>query len=464
MKIIRLSILLICSNIFAQDDLSLIFYYDQIISPVENANQKSPDMITDMDGVLHITWVEQIAGHKNIRYCKSEDGGATFTSPTQVNNHNNSIIAYNQAGPKIRIRGDELLIIYMDNRTGTTSPYLSRSLDGGDNWLQEIMVSDQPHLNLYPDIEIDSSGNIHVIYYNYNANYFIEDVRYTYAPPGTIDFVASISTGLVNDEAEPCDCCQPDLAISENDDLYIAYRNNINNIRDHYLVVKPVGDDFFSESIRISTYNDFIDFCPSSGPSIAFNGNTIAVSYMVYQNLSSYINYSSLDELSFNNEINVQISDAMQNYPQSILHNNFIHSSWVDFSNGSADIYYGLSEIGSGEIQNVQRVHQFEEDNGISQLDQKILWDNEFLYCLWSDQRDGHFQIYISKTSADAFVQGDVNQDGEIDVLDIIVTVNLIHQSDYNAIADLNGDGLLNVLDIIQLINLILFDSDPLVE
>ena len=459
MKRIYLSILFICFNVIAQDDLSLVFYFDQIVSPLENATQKSPDVIVDSDGVLHITWVEQISGHKNIKYCKSEDEGDTFSSPIQVNHHANSVIAYIQAGPKIRMRGEELIIIFMDNRTGTTSPYISRSLDGGNNWLQEFSVSDQPHLNLYPDIEIDSNGKIHVIYFNYNANYYIHDVRYTYALPGSFDFVPSISTGMVNDNAEPCDCCQPDLAISENDDLYIAYRNNISNIRDHYLVVKPIEDEIFSEPVRISTFNDFIDFCPSSGPSIAFNSNTIAVSYMVYQNLSTYVNYSSLDELSFNHEINVNNTDAMQNYSQVFIHDTFIHSSWVDYSEGSADIYYGVSEIGFDEIQNVHRVNLLDENYGISQLDQKILWANESLYCFWSDQRDGHFQIYFSKTSADAFIIGDVNQDGEIDVLDIIVTVNLIHLNDYNAIGDINGDGLLNVLDIIQIINLILSDS-----
>ena len=52
---------------------------------------------------------------------------------------------------------------------------------------------------------------------------------------------------------------------------------------------------------------------------------------------------------------------------------------------------------------------------------------------------------------------GDVNNDGIINVLDIILTVNIIlGTADYNQSADVNGDTVINVLDIVSLVNLIL--------
>ncbi|MDP6936421.1 MAG: dockerin type I repeat-containing protein [Candidatus Marinimicrobia bacterium] len=56
---------------------------------------------------------------------------------------------------------------------------------------------------------------------------------------------------------------------------------------------------------------------------------------------------------------------------------------------------------------------------------------------------------------------GDVNADGMVDVLDLVVVVNIIIQThiptddEFNA-ADLNGDGMVDVLDIVQLVNQIL--------
>ena len=55
---------------------------------------------------------------------------------------------------------------------------------------------------------------------------------------------------------------------------------------------------------------------------------------------------------------------------------------------------------------------------------------------------------------------GDVNEDGGVNVLDIVLTTNLILCTDcpdnYNACADLNGDEGLNVLDIVLMVNSIL--------
>jgi len=51
---------------------------------------------------------------------------------------------------------------------------------------------------------------------------------------------------------------------------------------------------------------------------------------------------------------------------------------------------------------------------------------------------------------------GDVNADGIINVIDIVMTVNLILSNDYDVVGDVNEDGQLNILDVVVLVNLIL--------
>ena len=55
---------------------------------------------------------------------------------------------------------------------------------------------------------------------------------------------------------------------------------------------------------------------------------------------------------------------------------------------------------------------------------------------------------------------GDLNQDGWINVQDIILTINLVlgaSPSDYELCSgDINEDGVIDILDIVLLINLIL--------
>jgi len=51
---------------------------------------------------------------------------------------------------------------------------------------------------------------------------------------------------------------------------------------------------------------------------------------------------------------------------------------------------------------------------------------------------------------------GDVNDDGTVNILDIVQLTNMILSDDYQESADLNGDGIVNVQDIILLVNIIL--------
>ena len=67
----------------------------------------------------------------------------------------------------------------------------------------------------------------------------------------------------------------------------------------------------------------------------------------------------------------------------------------------------------------------------------------------------------MEKYSVDFFsnndiIYGDINEDGDLNVLDIVALVNYVLEGEYNYDIDLNQDGGLNVLDIVYLVNLIL--------
>ena len=52
---------------------------------------------------------------------------------------------------------------------------------------------------------------------------------------------------------------------------------------------------------------------------------------------------------------------------------------------------------------------------------------------------------------------GDINEDGLINVVDIVAIIDIIlNTGEYNYLSDLNEDGLINVVDIVGLVSLIL--------
>ena len=56
----------------------------------------------------------------------------------------------------------------------------------------------------------------------------------------------------------------------------------------------------------------------------------------------------------------------------------------------------------------------------------------------------------------DGFILGDLNEDGNIDVLDVVGLVNQILDGGMNPMGDMNGDGENNILDVVILAGIIL--------
>ena len=54
------------------------------------------------------------------------------------------------------------------------------------------------------------------------------------------------------------------------------------------------------------------------------------------------------------------------------------------------------------------------------------------------------------------YADGDLNMDGTVNILDIVLMVNVVLNGDQNEMADLNSDGIVNILDVILIVNIIL--------
>ncbi len=67
---------------------------------------------------------------------------------------------------------------------------------------------------------------------------------------------------------------------------------------------------------------------------------------------------------------------------------------------------------------------------------------------------------YITNVIAEHYEEpiqlGDINADSNINIQDIVLSINIILSGEYNEAADMNSDGMVNVLDIVQLVNIIL--------
>ena len=76
---------------------------------------------------------------------------------------------------------------------------------------------------------------------------------------------------------------------------------------------------------------------------------------------------------------------------------------------------------------------------------------------LWQDTcSGGSFQADASYCDESPYLLGDATGDFSINILDVIQTVNLILNNEYNMTVDMNNDNQLNVLDVILVVDIIL--------
>ena len=65
--------------------------------------------------------------------------------------------------------------------------------------------------------------------------------------------------------------------------------------------------------------------------------------------------------------------------------------------------------------------------------------------------------MYWYQNTDACYESGDLNQDGLINVVDVVLLVNnILSSNNYNAQSDLNNDSLINVVDVVILVNIIL--------
>ena len=78
-----------------------------------------------------------------------------------------------------------------------------------------------------------------------------------------------------------------------------------------------------------------------------------------------------------------------------------------------------------------------------------------FIPIEYLDYQTGDEDIYLG-VDDQCLIFGDQNHDSYLNVLDVIILVNIILESNDSSCADLNSDSVVNILDIIILIEMIL--------
>tara|TARA_Y100001970_G_C14110927_1_gene790820 strand:- start:461 stop:955 length:495 start_codon:yes stop_codon:yes gene_type:complete len=116
----------------------------------------------------------------------------------------------------------------------------------------------------------------------------------------------------------------------------------------------------------------------------------------------------------------------------------------------------------SGGVQGGDTYDDYYMPNDGSPYPRDFIVDQEGIIQYANNEIDFEWMLYVIENLLGGdYVLGDVNSDGSIDILDIVLMVNIIlsvlEPTDLQLQAsDLNVDGVINILDIVQIVNIIL--------
>jgi hypothetical protein len=319
---------------------------------------------------------------KTIRATKWD--GTSFTTPYDITAA--GVLPSSWDGPEIAAKGDTVYLVFASTATTQESIMLIRSFDGGNTFSDTIRVSENNPAHKYRmgNIKIDKDGHPIVSYMQYLLNFTEPKQMVNRSINYGDSFIGSIE-GSFSAPGEPCDCCKSSL-ILDNNDIYLLFRNNINNERNSYISKSTDGGQTFNLVADLDDYDWNVNGCPATGPLGVVNGDSLLIVRRSGASGNDEIVYSNSNKLDLNYSYNRNIdpiAGKIQDYPDLTLNGDTIFIAWQDNRNNIPDCFFSYSTSG---IENLSLGNTFTDSLVFgAKLNPDLVFKNKNIHLVYND-------------------------------------------------------------------------------
>ncbi|MGH7267102.1 MAG: sialidase family protein [Candidatus Rokuibacteriota bacterium] len=120
-----------------------------------DGDSRQPHVALDPSGVLHVAWADEF----RIFYARSFDQGLSFETPVPL-----SIGPGAAQRPRLAAHGDAVFIVWMEDVSATKDVFFRRSLDGGNNFAEQVNLSTSAGESREARIAVNASGKLFVVW------------------------------------------------------------------------------------------------------------------------------------------------------------------------------------------------------------------------------------------------------------------------------------------------------------
>ena len=369
---------------------------------------------------VYVVWndLREDGFYPDVYFAKSTDGGTSFGSSVMVNDTLPS--ERGTGSPTICVDDEGIIYVtWHDNRIGPTCNdfriYMSKSTDGGETFLSDTPVWDaSTYANFFAGIAVDSQGRVIVSFYDGTNPFFHVycavslDSGLTFEDPVIVDDF---------DSGNPNAQC---IGIGPNDEIYIAWHDNRNGSYDIYFDKSTDGGQSFGTDIRVDDtgISSVTQFTPSLA--VAENGD-IYIAWRDHRNdtgnddidIYACVSTDSGSTFSENVKVNDASSGESVQYRPSVATagSSLVGVAWYDYRNSGwadyPDIFFSFSN---------DECVTFSDD---IQVNDNTVLSDQMLACLamsidgkayiaWTDDRvDPASDIFFSVGTSDSIATDD---------------------------------------------------------
>jgi PKD domain len=311
----------------------------------------TPQAAADASGNIYVVWEDDTANNSNILFGRSTDGGMTFLTQPLSNTTGYS------SGPRICVDSKGAInVVWVDDTPGNPVVYFRRSTDGGATFLPPTSLSSVAAYSASPQIAVDGSGNISVVWESDSAPVGI--LFRNSADGVTFSATLNLATNPVNPNLTAS--LAPQMAIGVDGSINIVWEDDFNFQSDISFSRSTDQGATFSATTNLS-HNAGNSFEAQIAVDLSGNINVAWVDDTPHNN-DIFFTRSTDKGATFPNVINLSNSPGDSGSPQiGVDSSGNIFVAWQDNVPPvlNKDIYFALSSDGgvtfSNPLQNLSK-------------------------------------------------------------------------------------------------------------
>jgi hypothetical protein len=335
--------------------------------------------IAAYDDDVHVVWYDGRDGNYEIYHKYSEDGGIMWSADMRLTD--------DPAGsywPGIAVSGEDLHVVWEDERGGDIDVYYKGSTDGGNSWSNDTLVTSAAGPQGMPSVAV-VGGYVHVVWVDFTMMGNTE-IYYCRSTNGGNSWQAPVQISNAAGFSS-----HPSIAAYESY-VHVAWHDSRHGFTNNEIYYRRSTDDGITWSVetRLTEDDNF-----SNVPSVAVAENNVHVAWEENRDGNFEMYFKSSTDNGQNWGTNMRLTDdAADSYSPSLAASGSnVHLVWQDMRDANEEIYYKLSnDCGTNWDPDVRLT----DDTNISQ-NASICVSGEKVHVAWTDVRPGNWEIYYKR-------------------------------------------------------------------